>query len=244
METDWIVGEVLAAFDLAGVADNTLVIFTSDNGCSGPAANTESLEKQGHFASAQFRGYKSDIWDGGHRVPFFVRWPGKVKPATQSSQVLCHTDLMATCAEILGTELADDAAVDSFSFLPDLLGTGHTRRDATVHHSIQGNFAIRQGPWKLELCPGSGGWSSPKDAAARKQNLPEVQLYDLSKDIGETKNVEAEHPEEVARLTKLLEQIVANGRSTPGGSRKNDAAIDIRKNGNPPSATSGKKGTK
>src|SRR6185295_8906666 len=95
METDWAVGEVLAALDKAGASDKTLIVFTSDNGCS-PQAGTDKLEAQGHFASAQFRGYKSDIWDGGHRVPFFVRWPGKIKPGAQSSQLICHTDFMAT----------------------------------------------------------------------------------------------------------------------------------------------------
>ena len=106
METDWAVGEVLAALDKAGVVENTLVIFTSDNGCS-PAAKVDKLEAQGHFASAQFRGYKADIWDGGHRVPFFVRWPIKVKPGSQSAELICHTDLMATCAEILAAKLPD-----------------------------------------------------------------------------------------------------------------------------------------
>ena len=100
MQTDAVVGEVLAALDKQGPADNTLVLFASDNGCS-PAAGTGKLEAQGHFASAQFRGYKADIWDGGPRVPFFVRWPGKVKAGSQSTQLICHTDLMATCAEIL-----------------------------------------------------------------------------------------------------------------------------------------------
>ncbi len=100
METDWAVGEVLDALDRAGIANNTLVIVTSDNGCS-PQAGTTRLENQGHFASAQFRGYKADVWDGGHRVPFLVRWPGKVKPGSHSSRLICHTDLMATCAEIL-----------------------------------------------------------------------------------------------------------------------------------------------
>ena len=101
METDWAVGEVLAALDQAGIARDTLVIFTSDNGCS-PAAGTGKLQAQGHYPSADLRGYKSDIWDGGHRVPFFVRWPGRVKPASTNAALLCLTDLMATVAEIAG----------------------------------------------------------------------------------------------------------------------------------------------
>ncbi len=104
MQTDAVVGDVLEALEKSGLADNTLVIVTSDNGCS-PAAGTAKLEAQGHFASAQYRGYKADIWDGGHRVPFLVRWPGKVKPGSQSAQIICHTDLLATCADILGAKL-------------------------------------------------------------------------------------------------------------------------------------------
>ncbi len=110
------------------------------------------------------------------------------------------------------------------------LGTdGAPLHDAIVHHSIQGLFSLRQGPWKLELCPGSGGWSAPGDLAARQAGLPEVQLYDLSRDIAETKNVAAENPAVVTRLTALLKTYVANGRSTPGAPQKNDVAIDLLK---------------
>ena len=229
METDWAVGEVLAALDKAGIADNTLVIFTSDNGCS-PAANVKNLETQGHFASADRRGYKADIWDGGHRVPFLVRWPGRVKAGSQSAQLICHTDLMATCAEILGTKLPDTAGEDSVSLLPALLGTDTAPiRGAVVHHSISGRFAVRQGHWKLEFCPGSGGWGKPDDADAQKRGLPDLQLYDLSTDIGETKNVQAEHPEIVQQMSQLLDDYIANGRSTPGAKQANDAPIIINK---------------
>ena len=228
METDWAVGEILDGLDEAGVSDNTLVVFTSDNGCSGPAADAKSLERQGHFASADFRGYKSDIWEGGHRVPFFVRWPGKVKPATHSAQLICHTDLMATCAEILGVKLPDDAGVDSVSILPALLGTdAKPLREAVVHHSINGRFSIRQGPWKLELCPGSGGWSKPNDKQAAKDGLPATQLYKLDTDIGESANLQAEHPEKVAELSKILDRYISSGRSTPGPNQPNDSPIRI-----------------
>ncbi len=228
MQTDAVVGEILAAIDRAGIADNTLVIFTADNGCS-PAAGTPKLEQQGHFASGPFRGYKADIWEGGHRVPFLARWPGKIQANSHSSQTICHVDLMATCAEILGEPLPESAAVDSVSILPALLGTD-TRplREAVVHHSIDGKFAIRQGPWKLELCAGSGGWASPKDGAATSQGLPAVQLYDVSHDVGESHNVQADYPEIVTRLTQLLERYVAEGRSTPGPPQTNDVEINWR----------------
>jgi len=228
MATDAAVGQVLAALDQTGLANHTLVIFTSDNGCS-PAAKVKVLESKGHFPSAQFRGYKADVWDGGHRVPLLVRWPDRVKAGARSEAIICLTDFMATAADLLGAKLPATAAEDSFSFLPELLRAGRTARDAIVHHSIEGRFAIRQGPWKLELCPGSGGWSSPKDAEARGQKLPEAQLYDLSTDIGEHQNVQAAHPEVVRQLTERLRKVVAEGRSTAGSPQRNDGAVDMFK---------------
>lgn len=228
MQTDSAVGEVLSALDEAGVSNNTLVIFTSDNGCSGPAANTKQLERQGHFASAGFRGYKSDIWDGGHRVPFFVRWPENVKPSTRSAQLVCLTDLMATCAEILGAKLPDNAGVDSISMLPALMGNDTKPvRESIVHHSIEGRFAIRQGPWKLVLCAGSGGWSKPGDKEAKQQGLPGVQLYQIEDDPAESNNLQAKHPKTVSRLKSLLDHHIKQGRSTPGPKQPNDNAVRI-----------------
>jgi arylsulfatase A-like enzyme len=201
------------------LADNTLVIFTSDNGCS-PAADVKSLEAQGHFASADRRGYKADIWDGGHRVPFLVRWPGRVKAGSQCAQLICHTDLMATCAEIIGAKLPDNVGEDSVSILPVLLGAAKEPvREAIVHHSIRGVFAIRQGQWKMEFCKDSGGWS--KGGAVETDG----QLYDMSKDVGERTNEYAQHPEIVAKLTALLEKYVAEGRSTPGAKQNNDVKV-------------------
>ena len=229
MQTDAIVGEVLAALDQHGLAENTLVFFTSDNGCS-PAAKTAQLEKSGHFASAGFRGYKADIWEGGHRVPFFVRWPGKIAAGSQSPQTICHADLLATCAAILDAKLPNNAAEDSVSLLPALLGEAKAPlHEHVVHHSISGRFAIRQGNWKLALCPGSGGWGKPGDADAAKKGLPAVQLYDLSTDPAETTNLHDKHPEVVQRLTKLLYDIITNGRSTPGAAQKNDSSIVVNK---------------
>lgn len=228
METDWAAGEVLAALEQAGVADNTLVIATSDNGCS-PAAGTDKLEAQGHFASAQYRGYKADIWEGGHRVPFLVRWPARVKRGSRSDALVCLTDLMATAAEIAAVKLPTNAAEDSFSFLPALLAQGRTSRTTLVHHSINGRFSLREGSWKLELCPGSGGWGRPTDPEATKQGLPRVQLYDLSRDSSEQDNQQARQPDRVKRMRAQLEKIVADGRSTPGPRQANDAEVDIFK---------------
>ncbi len=228
METDWAIGEVLTALDRAGVAKDTLLVFTSDNGCS-PSAQIEVLQEKGHAVSGPLRGHKADVFDGGHRVPFFVRWPAKVKPAV-SDQLICLTDILATCAEVVGIRLPATAGEDSYSFLPNLTGPGKSARDAVVHHTITGAFAIRQGAWKLALCPGSGGWSAPRDPEAVQQGLPGTQLYRIAEgDLAEQKNVAAENPEVVARLTKLLEQTVAAGRSTPGAPQQNAVPVVLRK---------------
>jgi arylsulfatase A len=225
MQTDAIVGDVLNALEQHGLASDTLVIFTSDNGCS-PQAGTPELEQQGHFASAQYRGYKADIWDGGHRVPFFARWPGKIKAGAQSTQLICHTDFVATCADLLGAKLPPTAGEDSVSILPALRGTDRAPlRKTVVHHSIHGMFAIREGGWKLEFCPGSGGWAKPLDSDARNAGLPELQLYDLSTDPTESKNLAVEKRDVVDRLSALLERSIADGRSTPGPKQANDVPV-------------------
>jgi arylsulfatase A-like enzyme len=206
MQTDASLGAVLEALDRLALAQDTLVVFTSDNGCS-PEAKFDELLAKGHNPSADFRGTKADIFDGGHRVPFLVRWPGRVQPGTTSDQLICLNDLFATCAEMLGQTLPDTAAEDSVSILPALEGRAtKPLREALVHHSINGSFAIRQGNWKLVLCPDSGGWSAPRPGSPDAKALPPVQLYDLSQDIGETDNVQALHPEIVTRLTNLLKR--------------------------------------
>ena len=227
MEVDWVVGQVLDALDRTGVSKNTLVIFTSDNGCS-PAANFKHLAEYGHFPSYHFRGYKADIYEGGHRIPFVARWPGHIKPGTTCDDTICLTDLMRTTAAIVGKQLPDNAAEDSYNILPDLLGTATSPiREATVHHSINGSFSIRRGKWKLELCPGSGGWSDPRPKKARELHLPKIQLYDMTQDVGERRNVADQYPWIVYELTALLDSYVKRGRSTPGAPQQNDVEVDI-----------------
>jgi arylsulfatase A len=229
-QCDWTVGEVLNALERHRLSQNTLVIFASDNGCS-PTADVKALERQGHYPSYYFRGYKSDIWEGGHRIPFIARWLGRVRAGGRCNETICLTDLLATCAEILRERLPDNAGEDSVSILPDLLQKVEKPvREAVVHHSIEGLFSIRQGNWKLELCPGSGGWSSPTTEEAKTQNLPKVQLYDLRQDVRERTNVQDQHPDEVDRLIRLLQKYIADGRSTPGRPQPNSATIDIWKN--------------
>lgn len=228
METDWTVGQVVKAVDDAGLHDNTIIIFTSDNGAA-PAIGIDKLEAMGHYPSAEFRGYKSDVWDGGHREPFLVRWPGKIKANSHSDQIICLVDLMGTCADILHAKLPDNAGEDSVSLLPAFLGTDkHPLHEAIVNHSGgNGRFAIRQGPWKLELCPGSGGWGKPGDDAALKEGLPPIQLYNMHDDVGEKINIEAQNAEIVTNMVKLLEKYVADGRTTPGPRQTNDVPVNI-----------------
>ncbi|CAN5874580.1 arylsulfatase [soil metagenome] len=219
METDAMIGKVLATVKEQGLEENTLIIVTSDNGCS-PHADFKELLSKGHNPSYVYRGYKADIYDGGHRVPFIVQWPATVKAGSSSDQLICLTDFMATAADAAGVKIPESAAEDSFSFLSLLQGKQEPTRPNVIHHSINGSFAIREGSWKLELCPGSGGWSDPRPGKEAK-DAPLVQLFDLSKDIGEKNNIQAEHPEIVAKLTKLLEKQVTEGRSTTGAPQKN-----------------------
>jgi len=163
-------------------------------------------------------------------VPTFVRWPGKVPPGSTSDQLVSLVDFMATCADILQVKLPPTAAEDSVSLLPILMGkTNAPVNEAVVFHSIFGMFAIQQGNWKLELCSGSGGWGDPKSS----NKLPPVQLYDMSRDVGERTNEYASHPEIVEQLTKLLEKYVADGRTTPGAPQHNDAPINLWKDKKP-----------
>jgi arylsulfatase A len=230
LQQDANIGAVLKALDEHGLATDTLVIVTSDNGCS-PQAKYDELLAKGHNPSYVFRGHKADIYEGGHRVPFLVRWPAKAKVGQTTDRLTCLTDFLATCAEIVGDKLPDTAGEDSVSFLPALLGQPTVKERAVVHHSINGSFAIRQGNWKLALCPGSGGWSVPRPGQQDMSAQPLVQLFNLTDDIAETKNLDATHPEIVTRLTQLLESFVAHGRSTPGHPQRNAVEVDIWKAG-------------
>ncbi len=221
MQTDAVVGAISGALDRHHMADETLVIFTSDNGCS-PAAGIEELALHGHKVSGQLRGAKADIWDGGHRIPFIVRWPGHIQPGSTNKQLICLVDLFATLKEMTGRRLEGIGCEDSVSFLPALAGKtiASTRRGVT-HHSISGHFAYRQGKWKLCLAKASGGWSSPTENEAPKDSPP-GQLYDMEADPSETINLYEAKPEVVARLVRQLESDVSRGRSTDGPNAKND----------------------
>jgi arylsulfatase A-like enzyme len=231
LQNDACLGQILRTLDDLGLSEDTLLIVTSDNGCS-PLVDFPELDRLGHRPSYHFRGAKADIYEGGHRVPFIARWPGHAKSGTKCDQTICHVDLLATCAELVGTKLPGDAGEDSFSILPALAGqVDQPLRDATVHHSVNGTFAIRQGKWKLVFAPHSGGWSDPKPSAKNLAELAPVQLYDFASDISEQKNVADDNPAIVDRLFALMRKYIDQGRSTPGMSQRNAVAVDLWKNG-------------
>lgn len=220
-QLDWVVGELLATLEKLGVADNTLVIFTSDNG---PEVTSiiHMRADYAHDGARPWRGMKRDNWEGGHRVPFLVRWPAKVKPGTTSAQLTSLTDVMATVAAITGAKLPENAAEDSFNMLPALLGEATTPiRPYLLTQAFRGaqTLSIRRGPWKLLDHPGSGGNRYESNPGLKPFILPDsapdapVQLYNLDTDPGETKNLHAEHPEIVRELRALLEASKTSGRS-------------------------------
>jgi len=216
-QVDHVVGQVLSALKRNGFADNTLVIFTSDNGSPGRdgakmSGATSSVRRFGHNPSHVYRGIKADIWEGGHRVPFIARWPGRIRPDSVCNEAICHVDFIATCADIFGAELPRNAGEDSFSFLSLLLDKPRNgpRREAVIHHSGNGMFAVRQGDWKFIDGIGSGGWSGKGDG------LP-GQLYNMALDPIEQNNLysDPDHQDVVGRLKHLLEQYKQRGRSRP-----------------------------
>ncbi len=212
-QVDASVGRVLKALDEAKVSHNTLVIFTSDNGAHWLPGD---IEKWGHRANGNLRGQKADLWEGGHRVPFMVRWPGQVSAGATSKELICLTDVLATVSEVVGAELPSDAGEDSFSLLPVLRGVERDRpiREAIVHHSGDGTFAIRQGPWKLAMALGSHGFSAPHDIKP-KPGEAKGQLYNLDDDPQEKINLWTTKQDIVERLTALLHKYQNEGRSRP-----------------------------
>jgi arylsulfatase A-like enzyme len=211
VEHDWSVGRILAAIDRSGQRDNTLVIITSDNGCH--CEPIRLWEDYGHKGNYIYRGQKSDAWDGGHRIPFIVRWPDRVAAGLSCSQAICLTDLMATSAAMNDVQLPADAGEDSVNILPYLKGEQVVRlREGVVHHSLDGKFALRKGSWKLVECKGSGGWTLPEEKV--QVDAPPLQLYNMDNDPEEQHNLYREHPELVKELQAILDRYRSNPRST------------------------------
>jgi len=222
-QLDWVVGELLTTLEKLGVADNTLVIFTSDNGPETTSV-IHMRADHGHDGARPWRGMKRDSWEGGHRIPFIIRWHGKVKPGTTSAQLTSLTDVIATVAAIIGTKLRDNAAEDSFNMLPAWLGEAKTPiRPYLLQQAFSGirTLSIRRGVWMYFDHIGSGG--------NRYENSPELKpfilantapdapghLYNIETDPGETKNLYFERPEIVKELKSLLDKSKAEGRSAP-----------------------------
>lgn len=214
-QVDWTVGQVLSALDKNQLSDRTLVIFTSDNGSymyrfdnpdQPDHVNDETIQgyRAGrHRANGPFRGTKADIWEAGHHVPFFVRWPSIVEAGSECEEPICHVDVFATCAEIAGRPIGENAAEDSVSLLAMFRGKEQNRGTPVIHHSAAGMFAIREGRWKLVLGNGSGGRQNPKGKPFGKP----YHLFDLSKDRAETKNLAEESPQVVGRLVEKFREI-------------------------------------
>lgn len=240
-QTDWCVGQILEALDRHGIAENTLIIFTSDNG---PEITGEvdpgvydRVQKYKHHSLDGLRGAKRDLWEAGHRVPFVARWPKKIAAGRVSDDTVCHVDFMSTAAAIVGAEYPADAAVDSHNLLSLLWGEELARpvREATVHHSGSGRFAIRQGDWVLiahvtgddNRKRGEPEWMKKQRGYVAHDQPGE--LYNLKEDLIEKTNQYAAQPAKVKELRKLLEKYVAEGRSTPGPAQSNDVKVVIDK---------------
>ncbi len=220
---DWVhqndasIGRVLDALDKAGLANNTLVIVTSDNGPEWFAY--ERIRKFGHYSMGDWRGLKRDIWEGGHRVAFIARWPGHIKPGSTSPEVVCNVDLMATCAALLGARLPDDAGEDSYNILPAILGEKYIGpiREATVHHSCRGHFAIRQGPWVFIDAPTGDDNREPDWLKKQRGYTPHHfpgELYNLDKDPSERTNLYGQRPDIVRKLSPCWKN--TNGKAGAG----------------------------
>lgn len=219
---DHVVGQIVSALDGQGLSDDTLVVFTSDNGAL-PGdrvlddAGEEVYHTYGHESSGPWRGYKAHIWEGGHREPFFAKWPGVIPHGSDTDATICLTDLMATMAGILGVDIPEDAAEDSFDIGGALLGTEpDSPRDTVIHHSQYGVFAVRHGPWKAIFgSTGSGGWPPPRGGPPEPDSPG--QLYNLERDPSESENLWESEPAVVARLTAVLNDATSSDRTAPRG---------------------------
>jgi len=221
-EMDWIVGELLETLKELRVDDNTIVMFGSDNGPEVPTVIAMRRDHK-HDGARPWRGVKRDQWEGGHRTPFVVRWPGKVKPGSTTDEIISLTDVMATCADVAGATLPTDAAEDSFSFLRVLQGTKLDKpvRPYLLQQTMSLALSIRKGPWKYLDHKGSGGnnyarggeWGMKQYALREAAPDAPGQLYHLADDPVETKNLYFKHPKIVAELKKQLEATKASGRS-------------------------------
>ncbi|MEQ8768009.1 MAG: arylsulfatase [Planctomycetota bacterium] len=211
-QVDASVGALLGALERTGRAEETLVVFTSDNGSHW---GQDDIEEWGHLSNGPWRGQKADIWEAGHRIPFLVRWPGHIEGGRVSDETITLCDLMATFTDIWRTNLPENAGEDSASLLPIFQGDDLDQplHEAVVHHSADGMFAIRRGPWKYVEGRGSGGFTTPRRVDRNEEGGPFGQLYQLDDDPGETTNLYDEQPEVVQELSELLQRYKRQGHS-------------------------------
>lgn len=217
---DDLMGQIFKTIKEQEIEENTLVIFTSDNGCSS-TANIPLLKRKDHNPSYIYSGLKGSYLEGGHRVPFLVKWPEMIAPNSVSDATICTTDFIATCADIVNYSFKDNEAEDSFSMMPLLTQKGNYLREATIHHSKTGVFAIRKGDWKLIVSPNSGVNAAGKPEPPKKE-LPEEVLYNLKTDVAEKMNVAEKYPDKVKELKTLLIKQIKEGRTTKGKPQSND----------------------
>jgi arylsulfatase A len=220
---DHVVGALLTKLKKLKIADNTLVIVTSDNGPEVPTV-INMRKTHNHDGARPWRGVKRDNWEGGHRVPFLVRWPETVKPGSISDQIICQTDIMATCASLVGYDLPEGSAEDSFDLSPVFSdNVDKPVRPYVLHQTISLALAIREGNWKYLDHKGSGGsnynrggeWGLKQYALPEKAPNAPGQLYNLKSDPGEKDNLHFKRPEIVKRLKNILEESQKAGRSRP-----------------------------
>jgi arylsulfatase A-like enzyme len=223
MEMDHEIGRLMSALDKLNITDNTLVVFTSDNGTS-PGSKLEPMQAKGHFSSMDYRGLKGSLYEGGHRVPFIVRWPNTVKAGTTTNYHGSLVDMLATVADINEVALADNAGEDSVSFLPVLQGkkVNDTKR-GIVYHSDAGYYAVAKGKWKLVLHKTGGTRRlNPKDKSSPVKNAGDIQLFNMETDPTERVSIHASNPEVVSSLSNLLANYINKGRSNGDAPAKND----------------------
>ena len=220
METDWSVGEIMKAVEEAGIADNTLLVFTADNGHS-HYTGWEKLIEAGHAPSGPYRGHKGDIWEGGHRVPLIARWPGNIEATSSSEQLVCLTDLYATFQELVaGDAPTPENAEDSFSFLHVLRGSQNdSPRNHLISHSRNGEFAYRKDGWKLVFPLPEKNLRDSRGKAAS------IELYHMAEDIAESQELSQQYPDKVAQMTQELRDLVKKGSSRPGATHQNDVYV-------------------
>ncbi len=213
-QTDYVIGQVLEAIRENGFEENTIVIFTADNGPEHYAY--PRAETYGHFSMGQLRGLKRDVWEGGHRVPFLIKWPGKISPGEVSEKLVSQIDIMATVSDLVGVPLPQGSAPDSFHFLPSLhKGTDALpQRKYLIHNTFANRWAVRQGEW-LYINDSTGQHSNMPESFSQLRgftdfNTPEL-LFNLSDDPGQFNNLSSMYPERIMEMQSLLSESKAKG---------------------------------